>query len=103
MGNYLNSRYGKVLKKLRKELDLTQAELAVRCSLEPSYISLLERELKKPGFDTLWALSKGLELMPSELLRKIEEHSEVGHGDGSCASKFASHHIGGKLYDEITD
>lgn len=78
MDNYPTVHFGKVLKKLRKSQQLSQEGLADRCSRDRSYISLLERNLKKPGLDTIIALSIGLGIKASEILKEIEQHPENG-------------------------
>lgn len=78
-GNSLDnsiSHFGIVLKKLRNAQKLSQEALADRCSRHPSYISLMERNIKKPSLDTLIALAIGLEMKASEMLMEVEQHSE---------------------------
>lgn len=55
---------------------MTQQELSDRCSLDPSYISLLERERKRPGGDTIFILAIALGMTASEFLKEIEDHPE---------------------------
>ncbi|MFF2449924.1 helix-turn-helix domain-containing protein [Neobacillus sp. NPDC058068] len=68
--------FGMVLKDLRKAQQLSQEGLADRSSLDRSYISSLERNLKKPGLDTIIALAAGLDMKVSEMFKEIEEHPE---------------------------
>ena len=76
MENITDVRFGIVLKKLRNARDLSQEVLAFRCRRHPSYISLLERNLKKPSLDTLVALAHGLDMNASEMIKEIEQHPE---------------------------
>ena len=55
---------GDKLRRLRLQRGLTQAELADRCELSKSFISLLERDLTSPSLDTLSDL---LETLGSDL------------------------------------
>jgi transcriptional regulator with XRE-family HTH domain len=70
------SHFGFVLKKLRNAQQLSQEGLADRCNRHPSYISLMERNIKKPSLDTIIALAIGLEMKASEILMEIEQHTE---------------------------
>jgi transcriptional regulator with XRE-family HTH domain len=73
MDKPLTKHFGGGLKKLRKSRKLTQEGLAETCSLTPSYISILERNLKSPSLNTISALAAGLDMKPSEFIREIEE------------------------------
>jgi len=55
---------GDKLRRLRLQRGLTQEELAGRCELSKSFISLLERDLTSPSLDTLGDL---LETLGSDL------------------------------------
>jgi transcriptional regulator with XRE-family HTH domain len=70
------SNFGIVLKKLRNAQQLSQEGLADRCNRHPSYISLMERNIKKPSLDTIIALAIGLGMKASEMLIEVEQHSE---------------------------
>jgi transcriptional regulator with XRE-family HTH domain len=67
--------FGTVLKRLRKMQRLTQEGLAYNSSLNRSFISSLERNLKNPSLCTINALAAGLGMMAWELLKEVEEHS----------------------------
>lgn len=51
---------------------LSQEELAARSDLDVTYISLLERGLRSPSLDALFAIARGLELPASDLVRHSE-------------------------------
>ena len=71
-----NYRFGHVLRKLRNAQNLSQEGLAGRSDRHPSFISLLERDQKKPSLDTLVALAHGLDMKASDMLKKIEQLPE---------------------------
>ena len=51
-GNW-NLRFAKRLKQLRKELNLTQSDLANACNVKLTFFSKYENEIVKPSFDML--------------------------------------------------
>ena len=64
---------GDKLRRLRLQRGLTQEELANRCELSKSFISLLERDLTSPSLDTLSDL---LETLGSDLPTFFAEADE---------------------------
>ncbi len=74
MKTYCVVTIGKVLRKLRETQNLSQQLLAERSSLDRSYISLLERGLKRPSLHTTFALATGLGIPAYKLVQEIEEH-----------------------------
>ena len=66
-------KIGDKLRRLRLQRGLTQEELADRCELSKSFISLLERDLTSPSLDTLSDL---LETLGSDLPTFFRERDE---------------------------
>lgn len=64
--------FGITLKKYRGMVSLSQEELALRSNLDRTYISLLERGLRKPTLNTIIVISKCLNKKPSELVQEVE-------------------------------
>jgi transcriptional regulator with XRE-family HTH domain len=62
--------FGRALASLRQEANMSQEELAARSGLHRTYIGGLERAERNPTVMTLMALANGLDVLPSELLRK---------------------------------
>ena len=69
----LRQRFGTVLRDARLAAGLSQEELAHRASLHVSYISQLERGLKSPSLDALFALAEALGVQGSALVVRAEE------------------------------
>ncbi|MDO8452786.1 MAG: helix-turn-helix transcriptional regulator [bacterium] len=46
-------KYGKAIRILRSARDLSQHELSKKADLDPSYISLIEKDKRVPTLDTL--------------------------------------------------
>lgn len=64
--------FGKVLRELRVEKNISQEKLAEYCELDRTYISLLERGQRQPTITTIFKLAKALNLSPSALIEKVE-------------------------------
>jgi transcriptional regulator with XRE-family HTH domain len=69
--------FGRILQEKRQEKGLSQEQLAQICSLDRTYISLLERGLRQPTLNTLFSISKGLNINPSVFIKLIEERYET--------------------------
>ena len=68
---------GNIIENRRKELGLTQQELAQRSRLSQGYISILENEDYIPKSTTILVLALALEMPYTELLSYTEERSVV--------------------------
>lgn len=66
-GEELRYQFGRRLRQLRREQDVTQERLAEYCDLSPEYISHMERGKASPSFDVLASLARELEVKPSAL------------------------------------
>ena len=64
--------FGKEVRRIREQLELTQEELADRAKLHRTYVSLIERGQRMPTLDVAFRLAQGLGTSPSELVRKAE-------------------------------
>jgi transcriptional regulator with XRE-family HTH domain len=69
----LASKFGQVLKKERLKQQISQEELAFECSLDRTYISMLERGIRQPTLETIFKLAKALRLTPSVIVKKVEQ------------------------------
>lgn len=64
--------FGRVLKKVRNDRELSQDELAARSGYHRTYIGQLERGEKSPSLRTLFDLASTLDVAPSSLLKHVE-------------------------------
>jgi DNA-binding XRE family transcriptional regulator len=69
----LRKAFGFVVSSERKRRDLTQTELAERCGLHFTAVSMVERGSRPANFDTLVLISSALEVPLSHLFRLAEE------------------------------
>ena len=65
--------FGKALKKIRLKKKLTQEELSLEAQLARVYISELEYGKKIPSIETIFKLSKGLNIKCSRLMDLTEQ------------------------------
>lgn len=68
--------FGQIIRKVRISRDLSQQKLAYKANLDRTYISLLERGLRMPTLDTVFKISKALEVRPHELIKELEDRYE---------------------------
>lgn len=67
------SSFGIRVRELRKELNLSQEELALRASLDRSYVGQVERGECNITISNIYKLAAGLGKLPSELLQPVDE------------------------------
>ncbi|MED4013786.1 helix-turn-helix transcriptional regulator [Priestia aryabhattai] len=68
----IEQAFGIVIKKYRLERSISQEKLAFGADLDRTFISLLERGKRKPTINTLFAISKVLEIKPHKIVREVE-------------------------------
>lgn len=64
--------FGQVLKKHRKQMRLSQEEIAHRAGMHHTAISLYERGLRQPTLFTVFTLSKVLQVSACSLVAEVE-------------------------------
>lgn len=69
----LEAAFGFVLKKHRKRASLSQEQLALLANLDRTYISLLERGLRRPTLTTIFIIARTLKIAPHDLVKEVEE------------------------------
>jgi len=77
----INKRFGKALRRRRRELDLSQEELAERAELHQTYISDIERGGRNPSLENVEKLAKALDISIARLFTDygVEVESEPGN------------------------
>jgi transcriptional regulator with XRE-family HTH domain len=63
---------GQNIRRRREARELTQEKLAERASLDPTYISGIERGLRNPGIKNVAKLAKALGFTTAELLKGVD-------------------------------
>lgn len=68
-----NAVFGQTLRRFRKQRNMTQEVLALKCGLDRTYISLLELGSNSPTLDTMMLLCSALNLSsPSQFLIAVK-------------------------------
>lgn len=73
---------GDIIKNIRISCSLSQEELSNRTGLDRTYISLLETGKRNPTLVTIIKICKALDILPSELMLKLEENNIFDVDDG---------------------
>ena len=63
---------GLVMRQRRKQLELSQVQLADQSQVDRAFISNIERGLRKPSFGTVASIAKGLKIKYSKLVAMCE-------------------------------
>ena len=61
-------KFGKHLKSLRKDKNLTQKELSLKCNLHINYIGMIERGERNPSLKNLYVIANAFDISLSELM-----------------------------------
>ena len=67
----LRNRFGKRLRKIRREKDITQEQLAEIIGVTGEFISNLERGKSAPSFETVEKLAQALEVDVGEFFKPL--------------------------------
>lgn len=65
--------FGKEVARLRKQLGISQEELAFRAEVHRTYISQLERGLKSPTLSVILRMSRALKVSASRIVANTEQ------------------------------
>ncbi len=65
--------FGIVLRELRQAAGFSQEALAMECDLDRTFISMLERGVRGPTLDTVFAVARALKTKPSKLVSMVEK------------------------------
>lgn len=72
MKTQTNKAIGMAIKEFRVRRGYSQEALADRAGLDRSYISLVERGMRSPSFDTLLCFAAGLSMQLSVIVSRAE-------------------------------
>ena len=72
MSKTLQATLGETVRDFRKDLGLSQEELAERCDLHRHYIGGIERGERNVSLENIVAIARALKVSPSKLLERIK-------------------------------
>ena len=72
MDQRVAKRFGRVLRQLRTQREMSQEALALETDLDRTFISMLERGVRQPTLTTILLLAKTLKIRASEMVRLTE-------------------------------
>jgi len=70
--------FGKVLRAVRKEVGLTQEQLALAAEIDRTFVSLMERGERQPTVRMIFKLAAALRVPPSQLIQLTEQRVDSG-------------------------
>lgn len=73
MVDYNHLAVGKVIRAIRKEKGLSQEVVSGFAVLARSHLAMIENGQKKANFETLWKIANAFDMMPHELVERIEQ------------------------------
>jgi len=73
----IDGHFGEVLRVQRKVRKITQKELAVKVKLDKTYISMLERGVRKPSLEVAINIANTLEIPMAEIVSEVESLSGI--------------------------
>lgn len=64
----LTIQFGQLVRKYRKEKNMSQEQLALLCNIDRSYLGRVERGEVNPTLEKIYELSNALQIKASELM-----------------------------------
>jgi len=93
-----DTRLGAKIRKLRKQLDMTQEKLAEKAEIDTSYLGQIERgERRSPSITIISKIANALNVKEGELLN--DRNHEEGRGDSIKAQSVG---IPERIADELS-
>lgn len=71
---------GAVIRRLRREKDLSQEVASGLAGIARSHLAMIETGSKQPNFETIWRIANAFELAPHELVEHIEKEAAESKG-----------------------
>lgn len=68
------SAFGDAVRECRKEIGISQEDLATRANIHRTYIGGIERGERNPTLTMIFRLATALGVSPDELLKKSKKH-----------------------------
>ena len=75
MIEFNNLAIGKVIRRLRKEQNLSQEIFSGLAGIARTHLSMIESGAKQPNFETIWRIANAFGVSPHVLVKYIEEEA----------------------------
>lgn len=82
----IDGYFGEALKKHRKYKRYTQEDLAIQAKLDRTYISMLERGIRKPSLEVAMKLAKVLNIDPTQMVEEVDRKVTESHASQKSES-----------------
>ncbi len=69
------SKVGAVIQAVREEKGLSQEVVSGLAGIGRTHLSAIERGVRKPTLETFFKIAEALDMLPSELMKRIEDAS----------------------------
>jgi transcriptional regulator with XRE-family HTH domain len=79
----LAKAFGKVLRRQRKLVGLTQEALGLEAQLERNFVSLLELGQRQPSLGTIFKVAGPLQISPHAIIKLVEDEMSAAGGGGT--------------------
>lgn len=66
---------GVVIRRLRKEKNLSQEVFSGLAGIARSHLAMIETGTKQPNFETIWRIANAFEIAPHEFVELIEKEA----------------------------
>lgn len=69
------SAFGRIVRRRRKELGLSQEALAAEADLHRTFVSMIERGERRPSLEVVRKLAAGLDTSAADLVAELEREA----------------------------
>jgi ribosome-binding protein aMBF1 (putative translation factor) len=83
----LTQSFGELVRSLRLERLMTQAELATHAELDPNYIGMIERAERRVSLYNAWRIAGGLGMTLGEMLEPIARRKPISAGSRAAQTR----------------
>jgi transcriptional regulator with XRE-family HTH domain len=68
-----HAAFGDAIRTIRRQQNVSQESLALKCGLDRTYISGIERGVRNPSLTNIFKIAAALEIAPGELFADIPD------------------------------
>lgn len=68
-----HAAFGEAIRGIRKQRGVSQESLALKCGLDRTYVSGIERGMRNPSLTNILKIASALQVSPAELFARAQE------------------------------